>query len=446
MKYFRLEPDCFLIEGRNEGVIYDIYGRRIFLLDEGSHRVIRRCEDNEPLGEWLGKSGMRFLKRLCEAGLGRFDSEPAYVERLLLHSPLEWKGFCMKPPRYRRMDWVIIDHCDLNCRFCGQGENTIPWQGCQTCLLRAKGEDRLWFPDDPEDFIAEIAALGISLIHFRGGNPLLGADRLKRLVHAVGRHSPLRVIITTPGTGMEIESILALCREGPVQFNIVIFGVNEDDCRTVCGRGDVWKRQKALIDSLREKQLPLFITALLTHSTSHTRSQIYEFVDKHWGGGPGFAEVCTHNHPLMAGFHLSHIDEGQVKMLSPWRSLAEFYFRIRNNTCTAGNFEVGPDSKVRPCIGIDRLCGDVLKGGLRQALSGPELYAIWELSKADVQPCCECPLRYSCADCSVFELKGAEDQSFKEAYCPFHPNLGESKAYDRNWYPHEFVKRLSIND
>jgi len=439
MMYFRLAPDCFFVQGKKDAALYDVHRSRILLLDQRACEILRRCEDNTSLGSWLGESGMRFLQTLQDDDLGSFDSAPAYIDKLLLRAPVEWKGFCTPPPRYRKVDWSITNQCDLDCEFCGSGK-TLSWQSCETCLRRDKNTEVQIGHINPEQLIAQIASLGVEVIHIRGGNPLLAVDALKRILRTARSYPNLSVVVTTPVTSRTLEPLLSLCREAPLQLNIVMFGIDDGVTKTVCGRENVWKDQLTIIDALVKAENSPFITFLLSHLTRQKRSEFQKFVENRWKIEPSFAEVYMRK-AVLDGIRFSHVDE-KTKPLRPWRSVDEFFFRVRFNTCTYGNFEICPDWKIRPCAGLERVCGDIANDGLRGALSGHELYEIWEMGKRKIQPCNQCALRFACADCTVVELAGVQEPVLKKAYCPYDPTNGKLRAHLLDWGPSKFVASL----
>lgn len=70
MHYFRLNNDCFLIQGRG-AALYDVSRSRVFLLDQEASDVLRACEEQQPLKmEWTAGPVRQFLDLLMAEGLG----------------------------------------------------------------------------------------------------------------------------------------------------------------------------------------------------------------------------------------------------------------------------------------------------------------------------------------------------------------------------------------
>jgi pyruvate-formate lyase-activating enzyme len=443
MRHFQLATDCFLVEGENDAALYDVHGGRLFLLDQAAHRLLRRCQGGIPVPDGASENEVSLLGALQTAGLGFFDAGHGGNDKLLLHQPIEWKGMCMTPPDFTSVDWQLTNACDLECAFCGDGDNTLSWQSCQSCLRRNRNSAEAWMPDNIEEFVAEIANLGVRILHIRGGNPVLAWDALQRISRAI-EGTQLTLVITTAGTHCPPEDLIALGNDRRFCINLVMFGVDEMTSQKVCGRSGVFKEQLTLIDALVESRIFFSITFLLTPSTQRHRNAMRSFAQQHWNVDPAFSETCTRE-DVNSGFHLSHLSDG-AKPLAPWESAEMFFFRVRNNTCAAGTFEIGADGMLRSCSGLSDVHGDVGRFGLRAALSGTGLYETWKRGKASVEPCGHCALRCACTDCSTFEFDGERNSKTKEAYCPHDPSQGAIRAYQRAWKPPEFVRTLRLRE
>lgn len=431
MTWFRLAADCFLVEGDGADAVYDVHGGRVLVLDEAARNVLRRCEANEPLTADINPAARCFLDALEEAGLGAYEDSPAYVEKLLLHQPTNWQGMCMQPPNFSRADWSLTDRCDRNCTRCGGGEETLTWEGCRTCLRRSPEGGETWMPEHPAALVAEIAALGVRTLHIRGGNPLLAWDALSEVAGASAAHG-LETVITTPGTGRAPAEVAALCRDTGARCIVVL-----PACET-----DAVERAAPLLDTLAAAGLHGFITVLLTPETQPLRSALGEAVAARWNCEPSFAEVCLRS-DIRPGFRLSHVTDA-AKPMTPWVNGEAFFFRRTGNTCTFGAFEIGADGKIRTCIGLGDVHGDVAADGLRRALSGDGLYAAWERNKSRVSPCHRCALRLACADCTAFEAAGEHDAAAKEAYCPLDPADTAQAARVAAWGNSGFVRGVTL--
>jgi len=443
MRHFRLAEDCFLVEGERDGVLYDVLGRRILILDAGAHALLRRCEDGQPLlkADIEDPAVVRLLDGLCAAGLGAFYEAAVHVEKVLLHAPVEWRGFALQPPPFRKVDWSISSECDWQCTFCPREESDVWWQACRTCLRRAarQGGDQAW--RDPAIVIEQIVALGIGGLHIRGGNPLLGWSRLLAVLTAAADLGPLNVVVSTPGSGRPVVELVELYeRFKQFRLNIVLFATDA----AASGRTPRRAAQEALLDELAHRGLPFTLTLVLDGPSDPAQAaRVRNEMAKRWGTRPSPAEVLSED-ALRAGHRFSHVAE-KTKPLSRWLTPESFYFRVDKNTCLHGAFEIGVDGVVTPCAAVDEPCGRIEHNDLRRALSGSDLYEHWSRGKQDVTPCATCALRYACADCTAVELRGQELAAAKGAYCSFDPQAG-TRAHELDWAQPEFVSVLRMAD
>lgn len=442
MKYFRLATNCYLIEGDKDAAVYDVSHARIFLLDETSYRILRRCEDGAALDESdpTNEDEIELLNRLCDERLGFFEHAPAFVDKFLPHAPVEWRGFCLQPPRYRRADWSITNRCELACSFCPR-DGAVSWQACQTCVRRDLAEEDRRLFERPQRIVQQIADLGVAVLHIRGGNPLLDWERLQAIIETAGSYPHLSVIITTPGTGQSVDRILTLYKIPNLRLNVVMLGISAASVGDVCGKGQTFNRQVQLVDALSNGGLPFFVTFLLSRSTRHDRDEMIRFAQTRWQATPSFAEIYRQEE-MPEQFRFTHL-RANAKPLVPWRSVEEFYFRIRSNTCLYGAFEISADGGIKPCAGLDQTCGQVVGGKLRSALRDEQLYSLWNLGKSDIEPCDRCALRYACADCTAAELAGTAKPTLKQAYCPFEPG-GDARASESRWDHDGFVQVVKL--
>ncbi len=429
--YFRLNGDCYLVHGNDGSAIYDVPGKQIYLIETVLAQVLRQCESNKPLNIDRDGAIYKQLLELQAAGLGSFEDVPCFVDKLLLRQPLDWKGMCMQPPKYTRVDWVITNECDLDCDECGKADETLVWQSCQSCVRHHTQEGNAWAPQDDADYVRQIAALGVRLLHIRGGNPLLAWERLQGITRSAQQYG-LDVMITTPGTSVTPNMLLELYSRGSVTLNVVMFdspeGQDDEDYL------DLLLEQQTLVDLLHDSRLRYYVSYLLTPETVHKREQLIRYSQQRWQKEPAFSEIRYVSE--LNDSKLSHVDSDNAQFI-PWQTAEEFYSRVKSNTCTYGNMELGIDGQLRACCGVRESCGDLSSQGLYGALNNDRLYQLWDKNKSEISTCQQCALRYACTDCTSYEQAGERNPNVAQAYCPKYPGIAIT---EQNWKPEGFVK------
>lgn len=414
-RFFRLATDCFFVDGAREGALYDVHGGRLLLLQGPALALVRRCERNEPVGDDATEAELRILAELRDRDLGFFDDDPAFVDKMLIRQPIEWLGMAMAPPAFKKATWAITQACDLHCALCGRAEETVSWQSCQTCLRRDRDMPQRRLPVGATQRVEEIAALGVRLLHIRGGNPLLAWEVLVPVVEAARRFE-LPVVVTTPGTGRGVDGILDLLRGGGVELNLVMFGLDPAAVEQACGHKEVLAHQLALIAALAELEMPFYVTGLLMGGVPAERQRLESFFGAAWRDRLGFAEVYERQ-AIQDGMRSRDAAEAMPR-LTPWSSVEEFYFRLHYNPCTFGNFEIGADGALRSCAGLSAVHADLQEGGLQRALSGDGLYEEWRRDPMTSAACRACCLRYACSPCPALAGRTDEGAALQAAHCP----------------------------
>jgi len=417
--YFRLDLDCDRITGRNGTAVYDIGGRRIFLLDDESSQVLAHCEDKNPLKEeWLGGPEHRFLKTLVNEGLGCVHSYPVHVDKLLMSSPIAQLGGMLAPtPEYQSASWNITDRCDQNCHFCPSSLEDPLWQACRSCLRREGNAEDPSLLDNPEPIVEQLAALDLKGLHIRGGNPLLEWKRLTGILDAVEEFPALNTTITTVGTGAPLADILSLYDDYPrVTLNVVMLGFDDENDEGSSNKDNVAAQQCELLDALRQNDLAFLITVVVSDKTPVQRDRATHRIFERWGVTPFFAEF----YPMPQNgddFQFTTIQNGK-RLLYLWHDPNQFFQLKESATCMFGGMEISTGGAVTPCAGCNHQCGKIANGDLSGALSGDQLYNVWDTSKSKIDQCKDCALRFACVDCLAADLLGEKNETVRAAYCP----------------------------
>ncbi len=447
--YFRLATDSFLVLGKTDGVIYDLGRNRLLLLDPGAAALVKRCESNQPTDDLEpGSAEMALLDKLVQRGVGNFLPSPHFVEKLQFQSPVRFQGIAADPPRFDRLTLQITDRCGLACKTCRLEGHQATWQPCTACLMRAlPGERAHPSGDDFDALFDDLRRLEFKNLHLRGGDPLAEPDLLADLLRrAAARYPELIIFVTTPGEG-RLPNLATVPSQ--VRFNVVLLGTSAKDYEEAAGCGAAWDRVVSNVDSLRAADSQgagrLLVTILLTETTRARKDELLAFAKDRWGLTPGLAE--TYPYPLTGWDgppRFSHVGP-RAKPVAPFRDTWEFFFRAYNNTCLFGGVDLGLDGGFRPCAWVDEVFGHWPAESLHTAMSRPQPYHYWELTKEGIEGCRECALRYACADCTVAELDGQLLPGVRDMYCPL--NLSEDLASGRVrpvLGPAEFIEEIVL--
>lgn len=418
MVYFRLNSDCYFLSSEKGAVLYDVFGRRIILLDNEARTLLQSCEKGQALAdESLKAKARQFFELLIREGFGFYYPRHYFIDKMLLASPMELLEPLAPPPTYKVVNWNITSRCDQNCHFCPNDLQSPSWQACRSCVRRSNDVEAPSLFGDIGLLVKQMVGLGISGIHIRGGNPLLEWDRLISILNSMENYPQVRVGITTPGTGKALDDILSLYRWRNVQLNVVLQGFEDKSNGPVSGGSDVRHLQFRLLDALRQSNRLFSIVVVVSDMILADRDSASRWIFKRWGVMPVFSEFYPSQCEKRESFHFTHV-QSKIKSLSPWRDPEEFLQRFHKNTCVSGVMEIALSGNIKPCAGCDDDCGKIVNNDLIRALRGERLYSVWGMAKEQIDQCRDCPLRLACSDCLAAEKLGIKDKRLAAAYCP----------------------------
>jgi hypothetical protein len=427
-QYFRLSADCLLVEGQHDAALYDLRQNRLFLLDEVAHRLLRQCEDNQ-LVKWeeLSPHARLLLQWLSDQDLAFPERQPVFIDKFLSHAPITMYGFAAPPPVLSQLDVSITTHCVRNCSFCPAHSETRSWQTCITCLRHPDSGASAVFLDYPQRLVEQAVRNGFPRLHLRGGDPFVESARLLAVVREAEQYPDLSLLITAPGHDQRIADVIALGAHPQVFLNIVL--VDPIGSEAESGHGP-----SLLIKDLQRERIRFSLTVLLSGANGESCGAVERWTRSAFGKTPRFAEVRPGRQAALSACFPTPQAAG--KSLKRWRTVDEFYSRVRCSTCLTGRMQLNCDGEVKPCVGVPDLVGITADGRLTGVLRSDVLYDWWEKDRNSASPCACCALRYACIDCCGVAFCG-QGRSF----CPYDPT-STTRAVDCKWQHDGFVFTL----
>lgn len=425
-KYFRLSPDCVLESNAADAALYDVHGRRLFLLDDSAHALLAACEQNTSLDcRSLPPESLDFLEWLTTEGMGFFEDRPAYIDRFLPHSPI--MRLVPGPVAYCQLDIAITNRCGFGCRFCPVKPSALTWQACLTCLRCGGERDAAPVRADFQDLVRQAAAMGFTRIHLRGGDPLLEWEAVLQIVRAAESHRQLLVLITTPVSAAHLEDVVSLGAHPQVLLNLVLVA----DAGSSPAMSPLFR---SLVDRLRQERVRFSVTALLGDVDPRDHAGLLESLKGSLGRKPRHAEIReSRGSSTLARFP---IPDKAGRRLSRWQNPVEFFARREKSSCLDGRIQLNYDGSLQPCAGVASDCGALDERGLPMTLQNDAIYRSWELDKNRSHSCRDCVVRYACHECLgvVFSRSGVP-------FCA--PDSSEPvRSMDRCWQHDGFVQRV----
>lgn len=350
-RFFRLNPECYLVLGGSRSVVHNLYTGEVLWCDEDDTRVLARCERNSPLEEAIPT----ILLDLKEKRWGRFFSAPPFVDKLRTFNAFREKRLWRETPFVRMAILQVSNECEAGCVDCRT-------HFCPICTVFDPGEHERR-PLACEEWLALIEDLrrfGTERILFTGGEALSvpWLDQLLEKAASLG----IGVQVHTSG-----KSRL------PIDFPDVPLSalvMDDDSVSTV-------------VDNLKKRR------EVTLMNCGADAQRLAEAAEGSW-------EVLA-------------VDRTESR-ITP-RNLAKtdlvrFFARKAGDDCLDGKVYIAYDGAVYPCFGyraepIADIRADGVSGAVRALVDG-----WWTRSVDDTHPdrkCTRCEFRYCCNTCKLVD-------------------------------------------
>jgi radical SAM protein with 4Fe4S-binding SPASM domain len=184
-EYFKLFPECYLVNGKKSSVIYDLFTGNVIALNEAESKEILRAENNQKV------ESSDFLSELEKMGVGKYLDAPLYVAKYREWSLVDQFTAWKRPPVTRLAQIQVTNQCNLNCSFCKD-------RWCPNCIrLESTGKDvelATWL-----DIIDQLEALKCQNLIITGGEATL----YPHMDELLGRVKSMAVSVVTNGLTFE---------------------------------------------------------------------------------------------------------------------------------------------------------------------------------------------------------------------------------------------------
>ncbi len=378
--YFRLNPECYFIQGSARGAIFDLIDSRIYALSPEETELIESSEKNQPVS-----NHEKFLQELKELRLGTFYNNKMYMYKVrVINSSMEEE--LKFQTNLSRAFLEINNSCQRDCWFCGS-HGVSRSMGCMGCN-KWNEDGRPLEVERWKGLVDELRDLDCKDIIITGGDLTLAWDRtMKILDYAEGKFSKIYMVLHQDSLSkvhlgdldgrarpiIQIENFSnAIAKDGSIPLLIV----------KPEHYGDIW-------NSIPEK-----------------KDVFLDFVIKD--------RQLSNDLPIM-----SH---KKIKM----PNIYQFSHHMRYHPCIGGTLAISHTGNVLPCPMMrghslgnirDKELFTIFERGLN------EINKFWKLTLDKIDKCRYCEFRYSCIDCRALDesLTGRlEDKKV----CSYDPKEG----------------------
>lgn len=373
MTYFRLNPECYLIDQKNRGLIYDLITNKIYSLNSNELFLISKAGKNEPIKD------NDFFNELKDLNLGKYYDTPIYIQKIRIGNFLEEDNSTFS---INRAFIELNNECDNNCDFCGY--NGIKReQGCISCNKWNKNLNYLNL-DKIKEFIDDIQKLSCKTIYLTGADLTKNFEKTLKIIDYVNnKFETIFIILQSEKIN---KSLL-----NKIQNNVHIL-------------------VQTNINSLNKIEIK---------SHNHTYIVNLKLKDK--------AEFENINEKLRLKYVFNfQIEKEDLIQNSNKNNVLKvnreaFFHNLEFHPCLSKTLTLTYNGDVLICPMKRSLAlGNLKNNSLNQIISEKYdiLNKIWRITLDEIEPCKACEFRYFCSDCRTLEEEWSSEKTKK--YCKYN--------------------------
>ncbi|RQW78456.1 MAG: SPASM domain-containing protein [Methanothrix sp.] len=375
--YFRLNPECYFIQGAKRGAIFDLIEGEAYTLSSYETDLIALCEKNNPVD-----NDEKIFRELKRCRLGNFYSKAPFLPKLRVGSP--YKDVPLNnPPEFYRAFIEINNSCNRDCWFCGYF-GTKRSSGCIGCNKWKDGGELLplerWMT-----LIDELRDLECRDLFITGGDLTLVWDKTLRLLdYADTKFKNIYLIMHKQSMSKRI------LKDVSSKAKLIIQTENLDDppigdiiLWTVGSKGPERKSGSTLNENV--------VIDFTIEDASHLAKDL----------------------PIMSKIIDAH--------------MYPFLNNMKYHPCLGHTLTICYNGNVTPCPMIrNHILGNVRDTFLYTIFEEgmDEVNKYWNLTLDKLEKCTDCEFRYACNDCRALEenLTGRLDG---KKLCRYDPKEGK---------------------
>lgn len=387
--FFYLSEYCYIVEGKEDSLIYDLKSKRVFSFDEMNSKILKCIDEKNDIEKvkeiYAPKDVDNLINGLLINDLGRYSEKIYFKEKYRMGKKKK-----LLSEVERNMNTAFIElpaMCTQNCTHCNTNKHSV----CETCNIPSicsKNVDINFY----EKIIKEITNLNFRNIIFHGGDPLTLGDKLNLLLEYTNniKNPETKILIKTNGSLLNNINVKEMIRYNA--HPIIVF-----DC-VGYSKNKIIKRVSELevfLNRFEKENISYYANIVLDKESEKYGDEICDFLNKY-----KFKLVSK---SLVVEFN--SIPNSLLKHELYYIPSENFEDFKLNNKCLNNNIAITSDKKVTPCPGLkDEVIIDLSEKNILQCFEGTfNIDNFWKMNLDSVENCSECKFRYSCRDCRYIE-------------------------------------------
>ncbi len=343
-KYYRLNPECYLVKGAKGGLIMNLYENKAIAIDEDLSDMLLKLEQGSRLEE-----SHENLEKLMEMGWANEYAAPAFIDKIRVTNVFGKRHMWKSAPVINLAVLQITGECDRGCADCLS-------ERCPSC--KKKDDVKSMSLEDWKRTVDRLEEHKANTLLLTGGDPTLNKD-YEKILEYIGSKK-INAFIHVPS--------IASYKKIKDKYNVFLTITDEADLENV---GTLLRTSKNIARVFVNEKDVLKV---------RVKDPRIQFINR--------SSLKIKKSNMFA------------QGIDPYRfSLKQMY-----NECFYGKLCIDPAGEIMPCLGANLSLGNILAEDYTEGFK-KLIEDYWFVSVDDAEKgykCKRCENRYACRNVCIF--------------------------------------------
>lgn len=343
-KYYRLNPECFLVKGITGGMIINIYEGRVVSIDDKLSDLLLKSEHGMPID-----MENENLNKLIEMGWADEYDAPVFIDKIRITNIYGKRHLWKAAPVINLAVLQVTGECDKECDNCLSDRCPMCKRSVNNTSLDLDGWKKV---------IDRLSIYSTESIMLTGGNPTLNPDYEKIMDYALSKGMNAIIHVPSASTLKNIKN----------KYNIFFSAVDDKDIAQL----EILLREKSNI-------IRVFISEKKANTVLSKDKRI-QYINS------------------------DNLIIRKSNMFSAGIDPNRFVLKQMYNECFFGKICINPTGDILPCLGAKDHTGNILEDNFVESFKNL-IENYWYVStddREDDYKCRHCENRYVCRTLCMF--------------------------------------------
>lgn len=396
-RYFFLNRECILVNGKNGSVIYNLLSGDIIGLEEGSAKILNLSERGVSINEIARilsieeKSVEKTLENMLN--VGNFYNRRVYIEKIKRIPLLNLQEPFHEPPILFRVFIELFGDCEMNCNFC-ESPKIFP------CLTCSKGSDNFVGEKVLKIFLDRLLKMDCRNLIFHGGDPFANKEKLFSIIDFCRKQGYMgNIFVITNGIHIDekVIELLLYYNSYPI---ISIFHFQSKEYYSITKNNGSFEMVKHSLELIQKAGIPFMINTVINGSNCDNIEELEKFAR---GYKP--KDITATIIPSDGNLRNTEMDNILRRKMLIRITPDIFYNNLYHHPCLYGTLAVSGEGNLLPCPFLkSEILGNIKENRvLDRIFEMREIDKYWDMSLSHFAKCKDCKFRFGCFDCYAAE-------------------------------------------